>query len=501
MNIKQSHLTIVVSLLTVLLMNSCWADEREDGWVTVHVAGTAVATFELPIHPRGESRPALKHRLIPDPFDQVEGNAAIHYLKAIGFIEQTAARRAIEQFEQEQEKLAGKLGFHDHPPHSWMKTPPAILPIEETKQFLSYLSFQPPLIQAATHRRSFHLDRNLRQEDSPLMVLLPEIQQLRSLGRYQSLRARLAIAEDRAEDAAEIIGQQYALTRHLGSDEIFVPNLVGAAIANIAFHDTVHLLGHREAPNLYWAFASLPQPLIDMTRASSYERQFLFEQVKCLREVTDKVRPEGYWEEFVDQFQSEFTPILQIEGGEADTDLAAKINQAYPGAQKYLVEKCGMTAEECKTYPQIQAVLLAVKRYYESARDDQFKWDYVPYSKLRQNSEYPSIEAQSVKDKERYGWITEPANLILPALLAIRAAKERTQQQIGLAQTVEAIRIHAFENDRQLPNRLEDLRLPAPNDSVSGEAFSYQLEDGNATLQGAIVGNIQYRLELSIADE
>ena len=52
-----------------------------------------------------------------------------------------------------------------------------------------------------------------------------------------------------------------------------------------------------------------------MKQAASFERQFLFEQVKCLREVTEKVRPAGYWQDFLDRFEQQMGPILQFEGG------------------------------------------------------------------------------------------------------------------------------------------------------------------------------------------
>ena len=478
--------------------------EVEDGWTIRKVDGVEYLMFDLPIHPQPEARPALKHRFIPDRHDQVDGNAAIFYLKALGFFEETAARRELDRFEQENWNIARQLGEDDYPPYTWMKTAPNELPVAEVKQYTNLLNFQPALLREASKRRRFDLNRNLQQEESPLTVLLPDIQVMRQLGRYQTLRLRLALAENRIEDAIETVGHTYALAHHLGQDELFVPNLVGGAIAGYAWKDTAHLLSHPQTPNLYWAYATLPRPLIDMKDASSYERQFLFEQVKCLKEVTDDVKTEGYWQDFLTRFELQLAPVLNEGGFRADgppdvqrTITVAHMAAAFPGAKRFLIEQERMTEEQIEKYPRLQTVLLAIRRYYEYARDEQFKWDFVPYHKAKPQGTHAK---RFNEDSKRYGLITEPANLILPALLAIRAAQTRTEQQIALAQTVEAIRVYAAEHGRQLPRGLEDLRLPAPNDPVTGNPFSYDFDGIDATIKGKAASNQSFQLNLSIAN-
>ncbi len=48
--------------------------------------------------------------------------------------------------------------------------------------------------------------------------LLSEVQTMRGLARLQTVRCKVAIAEGRLDDAIAILGQQYALARHLGQD-------------------------------------------------------------------------------------------------------------------------------------------------------------------------------------------------------------------------------------------------------------------------------------------
>ena len=164
---------------------------------------------------------------------------------------------------------------------------PQDLPLDEVRKFLQLTSFQTHFLREAARRRNLDLNRNMRQVKDPIAYLLPEIQAMRELARTQNLRCKVAIAEGRLDDAIEILGQQYAMAWHLGQDEFLVSNLVGIACTSIAWEDALHLVQHPKAPNLYWAFASLPRPLVDLRQANAFERQFLYEQVKVLREVDE----------------------------------------------------------------------------------------------------------------------------------------------------------------------------------------------------------------------
>jgi hypothetical protein len=321
----------------------------EDGWLHERNAqtGQLVATKELVLHPQAEPRPALKHRLIPDEFARLPGNAAVHYLKALGFLEQELPRDKLAQFRKEARSKAEKAGTPSNkfPPHVWLSTAPRDLPLAEVREYLSLTQFQPPIIREAALRDRFDMDRNFRDVDNPIAYLLPEIQNLRELARTQSVRCRLAIAEDRVDDAIAILGQQFALARHLGQDEFLVSNLVGMAISSIAWNDATYLLQHPKAPNLYWALAAMPTPLVDIRHSMSVERQFFFQQLKVLREVDETPRPAGYWQEFIDRFgQMSYLTELNLPSVLRDKELARAsmvglIAAAYPGARDFLIQE------------------------------------------------------------------------------------------------------------------------------------------------------------------
>lgn len=483
----------------------------KDGWVDKHddQTGQMVRTKRLTIYPKLAPKPALKYRLIPDEFERVEGNAAVFYLKASGFLEQEPARRAIREFEdasiqKSREEDDGDLS--QVAPWVWLDTPPHELPIPEVKKYLSLVAFQEGFLREAASRRKFDMDRQFRELNNPISYLLPEIQGLRDVARKQSIRCRLAIAEGRIDDAIEILQQQFALAEHLGQDEFLVSALVGIAISNIAWNDSLNLVQEKDAPNLYWALASMPRPLIDLQHANSNERQLLYQQVKVLREVTEKPRPAGYWQDFIDRllpqldlFAAEMNRPIPTDRASRKAALIAFIAASYPGAKMFLHEEVGMTKEQIDAYPTAQVVFLACKLHFERYRDEMFKWTYIPLWQARSKAAYNQVERDLGKTSEKYGWFTTPAQTLLPAITAVQNAQARGEQMIALLQTVEAVRMYAAEHDGELPLTLESLSVPAPIDPYTGKTITYERSGGAGILKGHPMRGTEYRLIITVA--
>jgi hypothetical protein len=504
-------LVAAFSTSIVLAQNteSSWA---RDGWTYQRdeQAGIQVQTKELAIHPRAEATPALKHRFLPDAFEAAPGNAAVFYLKALGFLEQDHARERIAQFRKDALAHAKEEGkpFDQAPPYVWMNTAPDKLPIEEVKEYLRLSSFQSFFLREAALRNRFDMDRKFRELDDPIAYLLPEIQNMRELARTQSMRCRLAIAEDRIADAVEIIGQQFALARHLGQDDFLVSNLVGIAIASIAWNDSLYLVQHPQTPNLYWATATMPTPLVDMRRAMAIERQFLYQQIKVLREVDETPRPAGYWRDFIDRLMPQLGLLaseLELPSVSQDPDAARAavvgfIAAAYPGAKRYLIDDQGMDREQVEAYPTAQVVFLAMVRYHNHWRDEVFKWTHLPFWQARTKATSSAVQQALSKDAERLGWSALPTQALLPAVLAARTAEARCDQIIALLQTVEAIRMYAAENDGKLPPTLSALPVPAPIEPFTGKPIEYELIGERGVLNGHALPGLRYRLIVRIAD-
>ncbi|MBC8356290.1 MAG: hypothetical protein H8E66_30290 [Planctomycetes bacterium] len=478
-----------------------WRTERDEQ------ASIQIEIMEMTLTPRAESNPALKHQLLADDFNMLDGNAATYYLKAQGFFEQTVARDRLTEFyekSRERSRLESKP-FGELPPHNWLSMHPGELPIEEVKEFLTLTAFQPRFLKEAAARRRFDLDRNIQGVDDPIGYLLPAIQSMREIARIQSLRCKVAIAEGRLDDAIEILRQQYALARHLGHDDFLVTNLVGMAIASIAWSDALTFVQQADAPNLYWALASLPRPLVDVSHAMSVERHFLYLQLKVLREVDESPRPVGYWQDFLDRLIPQIRTLASDFGiAKQDTEtvramMVGYIAASYPGAKRYLIEDLGLSREQVEAYPTAQVVFLAMVRYYDSARDYYFKWIRVPYWQSRSVIDDPSFNENSRRSADRVGWSSAPTQILLPAVLAVQRAAARNEQKIALLQTVEAIRMYGAAHEGKLPPNLNDLPVPAPMEPFTGKPLDYEFHSKYAVLNGHAMPGLQYRLVLRFA--
>jgi len=465
--------------------------------------------MELTLTPMPETRPALKHRFIPDEFELQDGNAALFYLKAMGFLEQDYARNLLSETKKKLRQIAEEKGEEDYnaAPDCWLEMSPKEIPVGEVKQYLHLTSFQPLDLAEAAKRRSFSLDRNIRLVSNPVGVLLPEIQTMRLLGRTQSLRCRLALAEGRVEDAITIIGQQFAMAKHLGTDEFLVSNLVGCAIVGMVYGDALHLVQQPTTPNLYWAFASLPNPICDLRNSLAFERQILFEQVKLLREIDETPRNAGYWQDFVGRIVPEFlnAGIVDSQRMVKDPDtaratLVAAIASGYPGAKRYLIEGVKMDRDQVESYCTTQVFFLALKRFYENTRDDHFKWIFTPIAQAITDSDFKSLDERTTSESLQLGWASIPTTAFLISTVPTRQASMRVQQTIAFLQTIEAIRMFGASHEGKLPESLENLPVPAPADPFTGKPLAYERSGDKAILKGHPLTGLQYRIVVRFAN-
>ncbi len=489
---------------------------KEGGWLESKddQTGISVRTMEMTLHPQPEPRPALKYRLLPDEFEMLDGNAAVYYLQAVGFLEQDPSRKMLFEYYQAARERANEQGkaLHQAPPYTWYSMSPEELPLAEVKDFLRMTAFQPRYLAEAAKRRRYDMDRNIREAEDVIGYLLSDVQTMRQLARMQSLRCKVAIAEGRIGDALAILGQQYALGRHLGQDDFLISNLVGIACTGHAWDDALHLVQHPDTSNLYWAFATLPRPLIDASYALALERQFLYLQLKALREVDETPRPPGYWQDFLDRLIPQMSwlfvteiglPWISIPLSNEDpetvrTMLVGFVAAAYPGAKRYLIEDHGLAREQVEAYPIAQVVFLAIVRHYDEARDEYFKWAHLPYHHARLKS---GDADQFLGQKEkRLGWSAAPAQLLSPAVGAVQTATARLGQQLALVQTVEAIRMYGAAHDGKFPETLDDLPVPAALEPFTGQPLDYQYHGDHAILRGHPMPGLRYRLVLRFAE-
>ena len=502
------RLPVLILLLCSFTVSIVGAQD-DRGWVTTTEAGTrgTVRTKSLILHPAPEPRPSLKYRFIPEDFQRNEGNSEIYYLRAMGFVEQTTAKNRLLQMHDraQQESLKKGIPIHEVAPYSWQSMSPRQLPIDEVKAYLQLTEFQTHDIARASKMKDFSLDRNVRSVESPISILLPEIQQMRELARTQSIRCRLAVAEDRFDDAFQIAGQQFAMANHLSQDLFLVSDLVGIAIAGIAWNDALDMVQMPNASNLYWALATLPQPLVPLRRAFSFEYEFFDLEVKALAEVDETPRPAAYWADFIDRVLPQYQRLIAGMGGSNIDSVALNrlnlinmIAAGYPGSKQFLIESEGMDLQLVESYPKAQVFFLAQRKFHEQARDEHFKWSYLELGKVNSLAAYQSLDERLNEYTSRVGWAAKLPGLLLPAIQQVTNASTYCETLISMLQVIELIRMDAAKNGGRLPMKLADLSYPVPENPSTGKPFDYEVNGEIATLT-AETSSIVYRLNLQIA--
>ena len=307
-----------------------------------------------------------------------------------------------------------------------------------------------------------------------IVLLLPEVQQIRSLSRALQVRFRAEIAQCRFDDAIRTAKTLFAMSRHLGEHPTLIADLVGIAIASVAASGLEEMQEQPGCPNLYWALTTLPSPLIPLDKGMDGERvmhQSLF------RDLSVSVPMTG---EQIKKFIAHMDKMLVIGEGPSTKPgvrawLDARTNNValVSAARQRLVEH-GLRAERLLRFPADQLILLDEKRELEERFDDVMKTISFPLWQ---------VEALAAQNK-----VKQPpalfADELVPNLHHVPLAQARVDQRIALLRHVEALRLYAAEHHGALPAKLCDIPVPLPVDLCTGKAFRYDAIGNTAHLRG-----------------
>jgi hypothetical protein len=446
------------------------------------------APTEITIRPAKAPVPALKYRLLPESRDQVPGNAAVFYHRAIEMILES---RGYEHIQSTKVKPSPKAPRSDDQTiFGWVSGPLRNIPRDEARQALERFRAALHEVELGALRRN--CDWELDRPDAGFDLRLPEIQQVRALGRLVALQVRLNVLDGRIEEAIHWLQVGCAMARHVAQAPLYIPYLVGSAVSTQMVGILEDLIQNPAAPNLYWAVANLPRPLLDPVAAHEGEQYVLEREFPRLRTLEN-----GPWtlenaRSFTDDLEKKMAMITgdwaRVSSSMAQPQMkdlgqhlvfAALVARAYPEAKRRLLAE-GKPAAEIEAMPAIQVVALYSYRLYQEARDDIFKWTGLPYSEgykgLREANQHPRETWAKLK-----GGI--PFASLLPAINSVYVVPVRLQRRFCVVQYVEAIRLYAADHEGALPASLEAItEVPLPVDPATGKPLTYKLDGSTATL-------------------
>lgn len=419
-----------------------------------------VPVTRLTITPAKAPVPALKYHLLPRLSEMRTGNAALLYQRAHSpeWFSSLWRDKASEKIYELLELPLSKL-----PRDTWFGPNSMLQEID--------------LAARRTHCDWEFLDR-IREDG--FLLLIPDVQSFRTYGQLLSLRTRVRLVEKKYDEAIHSLQTHFALSRHVADAPILINVLVGAALANIALHDVEQMTQLEGAPNLFWALADLPRPLISTRKALEGERIMLDVVVPGIREaLKDPKRPP--------------MTVAQISKGLAQLSLFEKepftdrlamtflATRSYPKARQYLLEN-GFDEEQVEALPVLQVALMYGVVEYDRLYDEMVKWANQPPWQARAGFKKSFNELATARLNLDMSLL---ATMVIPAMQKVREAQNRLERKLAMLQTVEAIRLYAAAHGGQLPEALTDIKgLPLPLDPETGQAFEYSVSDGKAMLVG-----------------
>ena len=472
-----------------------------------------VMTFSLPVlwaSPQlpGEPRtiisspaaapvPSLKYKLMPMTTELVPGNAATLYYRAYSTFAE-ASPNFLDLFRGILKK--DDKGEDYYQVEKWLDMPLKDMPLKDMPQkeveahvnifknnFLKELGF-------AIVRQ--HCDWELHGRSEGLMVLLPDLQAYRSLGRIVQLKARLQIARGEYEQALQTLKLNFVLARDLCRGPTIIHTLVGNAIANISLNEIETLMQVAQSPNLYWALTTLPHPYTDLRDAIDHEIESVFAMMPSLKEL-EKGPASDELMAALKADQKTFRTNLVITKGFPGSMM---VRGMLPEAKKSLLA-AGIKPDVLAKMPSQQIVIVDAMRRHRVAHEELRKWLELPYPQVREKivKDLPAFQESSARlDVLLFDSVLERLNY-MGGWDKVLVAGVRLDRRIAALQTLEAIRMQAAADQGKLPRQLSDVKVvPVPLDPMTGVAFQYKVEENRATLYSPTPPGMEDKKQLSM---
>lgn len=461
MKISATHSRMLIVMLLALAMPAAaWAQPRQH-----------VEESRLTVRPMREPIPALRWRLLPNPTDERRGNAATMWLMALKSLPPTRGQPT----ERDAPDVPADLVYE------LLDTPVSELQRDTAVQALNrYLG------GAVYDQLQTAAWRDRCQWDFPwekgIAMLLPHLNDARWVAILLCVQARLQMAEGDVEGAVRTLQILFALARDLNEEAVLVQGLVGVGIGALGAKQIEELIQQPDAPNLYWALATMPRPYFDLPRMIEMERRCVLASYPALRTLreTGQISPE-LWNELLQQVR-QFTTMAMAAPSSAETFQRLAVPYAivaYPQAKQYLIDR-GMPPQEVEQIGVPTVLARWMVTSYNEVYDEMTKWLYLPAPAQGNRLEEASGRFHTLRTAN---WLN-PLMWMVPSLNRAGISVGRVDQHLAMLQTIEAIRDHAARNDGRLPASLDDVTaLPVPRDPMTAKPFEYTVTGNTFILQ------------------
>lgn len=447
------------------------------------------------VQPAGEVVPALKYKLYPAKWELKSGSALLHLNRA--FIHWLQVPREQRGQWQSSEWLDG----------SGDGAKPSQQEIEEVVRRLDFLFRE---LHDLALSEDFQWDHRLRNVTGPdvYTYLLPDIQEVRALARMLSLRIRVQLANGEFDGAISSIADGIRLSEFVGQGETLIQKLVGIAIQGMMREQLTKLISTPGCPNLYWAIATIPRPLNQVSDSVMWELGNVSRVLPVLAEAENETWSQ---EGAMNRWKSAIQDLEVLSGSTGTNMTAARTAIAIIGAtqvdqaRRQLVAN-GLDQQLADQMPGLQAVLRQTAQELRVLGDDVGKAHLLPSLQARLIAEREQKSFDDYIRKNRSSSLSAIiAGLLYPAVRQAAEAEVRMEMGYHRLMTLEALRMYVSENNK-LPESLDQLTsAPAFPDPYTGEQFEYIVDGSDlgpvVTLKAAGPANYPPLMEVRVRFE
>lgn len=423
---------------------------------------TAAAGIELVVSPAAAPVPTLRYHLLPPARSLVPGNAVPIYLRLVH-----------EQNDEWKHEL-GKASDLLEPEFDKM-------PLDEAEEVVDRFSHVLEQISAAGRRRDADWQYVMELGD-PLDIRLGDSQFMRAYMRLEAVRIRYAMRKGNLKDALDGIVDAMALGQHTARAPFIVTQLIGIAISNVTLDQVEIFVAQPGAPNLYWALAALPRPLISFARGFGAETDIIELKFPQLKDLT-RPRSEAEWRELVQAMRQWAVVIENTESKGKPENLKRIAEPATPAqltrARERLVREGGLGQEQVAAMVDAEVEVRFTVALFHRLCDMWVCWFDLSYPQSLPGYEDRSrAETEEGRREELYPLVSA----LVPIQANLLAVQCRSDRKVARLMVIEALRMHAAATGK-LPDKLADVTVvPVPMDPATGTSFIYSREGDAAKL-------------------
>jgi hypothetical protein len=462
MKSRTTRLLLAAIAMVSLARPLCAADRPTTRPATRRAVRPQTLSFDL--RPEPPPTPALLFQLACDPAERRAGTGAADYLQAAVLLTDA------EQTLVEQARDAEGAG-------DWAAFDRATTALFGDSRVSTILD----LLDDASRRYSGGLDAAWR--DAGIDAVLAELNPMRALSNLLYVRARQRTRAGDLAGAVATLRAGYALARAVGNGGPLVCGLVGIGGEAILDRALSDLMGRPDAPNLYWALATMPVPVISFRLSMEAERRLQAGGAPELVAIRTADAGPGDWLHMSEDMVAGFHRGANHAGATTTpSPMMAAVAKGYvaghPEVTAYYARRHHSTpAEVANVDAQVVLGTYYLGRF-QDASDELYKLLGQPYPVLipRVENLQATLRKQGLVDGNLFA-------IAVPSFARSIEGFAQIDRTRAAFTAVEAIRSYAAAHGARLPDHLVDVtETPVPDNPVTGRPFEWRVGDGVGTL-------------------